>query len=274
MARVALLCLVAVLVAAATSSAAGLSCGTTLTDVPMSGCVACTELNITGLGRARKSGPGGFGRNLLRRGGPRGPDELFTGSMLVPSCTECDTGGNFVLMKRNETSPGRCGCAAGFGTVFTSNATIVVGNITKVIPQFACVQCAAGEVPLGPDSNLRPSFSNGTWTLVLINSATITKTVTGAPVDGVAVASRRAGGQGGKPGGPGGKFSPNRPAPRPDGGNSDRFGGLDGPRFDHGDWGFDGRGFKGTGRPPNAPGQCVACPEGSTTADGISCVAQ
>jgi hypothetical protein len=93
------------LLAAAASSAVALSCGSSLTDVVMSGCNTCIEANVTRSGRRHGRG---F-RKLLHRGGD-GPDGFgFGGSALVPSCTECDAGGNFVLVTRNESNPiGRC----------------------------------------------------------------------------------------------------------------------------------------------------------------------
>lgn len=196
------------------------------------------------------------------------------------------------------------GCADSYGVVVTSNATITIGNFTKTIPQFDCVKCSAGQVPLGPKSNIKPSYSNGTWTLVLANTtATSTSTSSGTPVISKTVTSARnttrrhrkrhnttstaksssvslaslevpfvaatsaaaapmdaaaahggPKGFGGFPGGPGG-YSP---GPRP-----------------NGDGGFGGHGpdGDGAGRPPYIPGQCVACPTGSSTTDGVTCLA-
>lgn len=111
MARTARLCIAAFL-ALAVSTAEALSCGTTLIDVPMSGCTACTEVNVTGMGR--HGGPGGarFGRKMLHSGNGGGPDGRPGGagfSALMPSCTACDATGSYVLVVRNETGTGRCG---------------------------------------------------------------------------------------------------------------------------------------------------------------------
>jgi hypothetical protein len=99
------LLLLAVLAMAA-STAVALSCGSTLTDVVISGCTACTEANVTRRGGGRH-GPG-FRKLLHRRNG--GPDGFGEGGFaIVPSCTECDATANFVLETRNDTSAlGRC----------------------------------------------------------------------------------------------------------------------------------------------------------------------
>ncbi|WIA28553.1 hypothetical protein OEZ86_011093 [Tetradesmus obliquus] len=271
---------------------------------------------------------------MLHRGGD-GPDGAgFGGSALVPSCTECDAGANFVLVTRNESTPiGRCECADTFGTVVTANATVTINNETRTVPVFSCGKCDAGQVPLGPKSNLRYTY-NGT--LVLINTTAASAAVnsnsaavpkfTSLPTAPNATATarrnrthraRRAGAKSAniasvslsslavpsaaidvpvpflaaaaaaaaEPSAGAASSIGDGAVAAHRGGGGDREGGAGGPVGAPRDGEFEPRGPGGDGHGDfgghggehggehGGHGQCVACPTGSATTDGISCVA-
>lgn len=65
-------------------------------------------------------------------------------------------------------------CADGYGTVKTGQVNVTVGNATIPFDQFTCELCAAGEVPLGRNSGLVPSYDSTTETWSLVLNTTVT----------------------------------------------------------------------------------------------------
>ncbi|KAF6263431.1 hypothetical protein COO60DRAFT_1491123 [Scenedesmus sp. NREL 46B-D3] len=240
------------LLAIAVSATFAVECGDLGTVDYLSGCTACTAVNVTFAGRNKTRSGKPFAASAsgeqtstpLRKN--HGHSWGASGSKLLPNCTECDASRFFKLKTWAADSSssrrpytGRCGCISGYGAKPAGNVTVTWGNKNKTMPTFECVQCGDSQVTLGHGSGVVPVYDKAAdeWSLVL-KTAKATEDGTGDAAKRSTDGSRKSGPAGSK-------------------GRKDK--------------GF-GKGFGRGSFGPYFPGQCIDCPANSNK-EGAACVA-
>uniref|UniRef100_A0A383VKI6 Expansin-like EG45 domain-containing protein n=1 Tax=Tetradesmus obliquus TaxID=3088 RepID=A0A383VKI6_TETOB len=248
------------LLAVASSPSAAVDCGTELGNVEyISGCSACTAVNVTwGEGRGDNHSGKKASAPLSNKNKDKEHSWGSSGSKLVASCTACNATAFFELKSRpasesssSKPSMSRCGCMAGYGKKVTGNVTATWGTKTKSIQIFECVKCGDTQVTLSPKNGIAAVFDKAAnkWSVVLVSgiNSRVKAAKYGLTYPVTADTFKIWGSKGGD-----GK-------------------GWDGKGHD-GKGPGKGEGNKGRGKSwgPFTPGQCINCPEGSQK-EGTAC---